>query len=58
VTKPLELLTTGDDLSELWSRIDGLRKGTTAVKIEPELLKNFLLDHGKLFDHYNKTKDT
>lgn len=53
MTKPLELQTTGDDLSELWSRLEGLRKGTMVVKVEPELLKKFLLDHGKLVRFYN-----
>lgn len=52
MSKPLELQTSGDDLSTLWERLDNLRKGTVAVKVEPDLLKKFLLDHSKLVKFY------
>lgn len=38
----------GDELSTLWDRLDGLRKGTMAVKVEPDVLKRLLLDYGLL----------
>lgn len=51
MSNPLELQATGDDLSALWDQVNDLRKGAMVVKVDPELLKRFLLDHGKLYKY-------
>lgn len=54
----LDLKTTGDDLSALWEHVSDLRSNAMVVKVEPELLKRFLLDHRKLLKFYDERKDT
>lgn len=58
MTKPIDFQTTGDDLSELWRRVDGLRSNAQVVKVEPDLLKRFLFDHGKLYEFYKANGGT
>jgi hypothetical protein len=46
----ITLQTSPDDLSTAWERINNLRADAQVVKIEPDLLKNLLLDHATMFD--------
>lgn len=51
MSNPLQLKATGDDLSALWEQVDGLRSDAVVVKVDPDLLKRFLLDHRVLYQY-------
>lgn len=45
---PTQYYTSMDQIDELWSAIDRVRKGTTTVKVSVEALRGLMLDHHRM----------